>query len=157
MQLEPIGVIRSPCNRKEECPSQGREEIYWIEVSEQYAEGLNDIDGFSHLILIYWLHCSKQYSLSVKTPWNSMSHGVFATRSPNRPNPLGFSVVELIERDGNKLKVKGLDAIEGTPLIDIKPYLSEIDAKVDVRLGWIKETDFSRVYGKSFKETKHVQ
>jgi formylmethanofuran dehydrogenase subunit E len=82
---------------------------------------------------------------------------VFATRSPNRPNPIGFSIVELIERDGNKLKVKGLDALEGTPLIDIKPYLPEIDAKANVRVGWVKETDFSKVYGKFQKESKHVQ
>jgi len=83
-----------------------------------------------------------------KTPWDSKPHGVFATRSPNRSNPLGFSVVELIEREGNKLKVKGLDALVGTPLIDIKPYLPEIDAKANVRVGWVKETDFSKVYGR---------
>ena len=70
---------------------------------------------------------------------------------------MGFSIVELIERDGNKLKVKGLDALEGTPLIDIKPYLPEIDSKTNVRVGWVKETDFSKVYGKSIKESKHVQ
>ena len=99
----------------------------------------------------------KIYSLLVKTPWDSEPHGVFATRSPNRPNALGFSVVELIEREGNKLKVKGLDALEGTSLIDIKPYLPEIDAKANVRVGWVKETDFSKVYGKGLKESKHVQ
>ena len=71
--------------------------------------------------------------------------------------PWVFPVVELIERNGNKLKVKGLDALEGTPLIDIKPYLPEIDAKANVRVGWVKETDFSKVYGKSLKELKHVQ
>jgi len=70
---------------------------------------------------------------------------------------MGFSVVELIERDGNRLKVKGLDALEGTPLIDVKPYLSEIDSKTNVKVGWVKETDFSKVYGKSLKESKHVQ
>jgi formylmethanofuran dehydrogenase subunit E len=157
MQLEPIGIIHSPYKERKECPSQGREEICWIEVFEEYKEGLKDIDGFSHLILFYWLHCSKDYSLLVNTPWDSKPHGVFATRSPNRPNALGFSVVELIKRERNKLKVKGLDALEGTPLMDIKPYLPEIDAKANVRVGWVKETDFSKVYGKSFKESKHVQ
>jgi formylmethanofuran dehydrogenase subunit E len=157
MQLKPIGIIRSLYKNRKETPPQGREEICWIEVSEQYAEGLKDIDGFSHLILFYWFHCSKNYSLLVKTPWDSKPHGVFATRSPNRPNPLGFSVVELIEREGNKLKVKGLDALEGTPLIDIKPYLSEIDAKANVRVGWVKETDFSKIYGKSSRESENVQ
>jgi tRNA-Thr(GGU) m(6)t(6)A37 methyltransferase TsaA len=157
MQLKPIGIIHSLYKNRKESPPQGREEICWIEVSEQYAEGLKDIDGFSHLILFYWLHCSKDYSLLVKTPWDSKPHGVFASRSPNRPNALGFSVVELIEREGNKLKVKGLDALEGTPLIDIKPYLAEIDAKANVRVGWVKETDFSKIYGKSLKELKSVQ
>ena len=157
MQLKPIGIIHSPYKNKKDCPPQGREEICWIEVSEQYEEGLKDIDGFSHLILFYWLHFSKNYSLLVKTPWDSKPHGVFATRSPNRPNALGFSAVELIERNGNKLKVKGLDALEGTPLIDIKPYLPEIDSKTNVRVGWVKEPDISKVYGKSFKESKHVQ
>jgi tRNA-Thr(GGU) m(6)t(6)A37 methyltransferase TsaA len=157
MKLKSIGIIRSPYKDRKESPPQGREEICWIEVFVQYAEGLKDIDGFSHLILFYWLHQSKDFDLLVKTPWDSAPHGVFATRSPNRPNALGFSVVELIEKDGNKLKVKVLDALEGTPLIDIKPYLPEIDSKTNVRVGWVKETDFSRVYGKSFKESKHVQ
>ena len=148
MQIEPIGIIHSLCKNRKKCPPQGREQIGWVEVSEQYAEGLKDIDGFSHLILFYGLHCSKKYSLLVKTPWDSEPHGVFATRSPNRPNALGFSVVELIEREGNKLKVKGLGALEGTPLIDIKPYLPEIDTKANVRVGWVKETDLSKVYGR---------
>jgi tRNA-Thr(GGU) m(6)t(6)A37 methyltransferase TsaA len=151
MNLKPIGVIHSPYKSTRACPPQGREEICWIEVSEQYADGLKDIDGFSHLILLYWLHQSKDFDLLVKTPWDSEPHGVFATRSPNRPNALGFSIVELIERDRNKLKVKGLDALEGTPLIDIKPYMPEIDAKTKVRIGWVKGTDFSKIYGKSLK------
>ena len=148
MNLKSIGIIHSPYKDKKECPPQGREEICQIEIFGQYAEGLKDIDGFSHLILIYWLDRGKGFSLLVKTPWDSEPHGVFATRSPNRPNALGFSVVELIERKGNKLKVEGSDALEGTPLIDIKPYLPEIDAKTNVRTGWVKEADFSKVYGK---------
>src|SRR4030042_1095457 len=157
MQLKSIGIIHSPYKDRKESPPQGREEICWIEVFEQYAEGLKGIDVFSHLILFYWLHQSKEFDLLVKTPWDTEPHGVFATPSPNRPNALGFSVVELIERDGKKLTVKGLDALDGTPLIDIKPYLPEIDAKTNIRIGWVKETDFSKVYGKSFRESKHVQ
>jgi formylmethanofuran dehydrogenase subunit E len=156
MELNPIGVIHSPYRDRKEYPPQGREEICEIEIFEQYAEGLKDIDGFSYVILIYWLHQSKEFSFLVKTPWNSVPHGVFATRSPNRPNPIGYSDVELIEIDGNRLKVKGLDALEGTPLIDIKPYLPEIDAKANARVGWVKETDFSEVYGKSLKKSEHV-
>ncbi len=157
MQLKSIGIIHSPYKERKKCPPQGREEICWIEVFEEYKGGLKDIDGFSHLLLFYWLHCSKNYSLLVKTPWDSEPHGVFATRSPNRPNALGLSVVELIEREENKLKVKGLDALEGTPLLDIKPYLPPIDSKTKVRIGWVERTDFSKVYGKTIKELKHIQ
>jgi tRNA-Thr(GGU) m(6)t(6)A37 methyltransferase TsaA len=157
MRLKPIGIIHSPYKDRKESPPQGREEICWIEVFEQYAEGLKDIEGFSHLILLYWLHQGKDYRLLVKTPWSPKPHGLFSTRSPDRPNTLGFSVVELIERKGHKLRVKGMDALEGTPLLDIKPYLPEIDSKTNVRVGWVKETDFSKVYGKGLKESKHVQ
>jgi tRNA-Thr(GGU) m(6)t(6)A37 methyltransferase TsaA len=157
MQLKPIGIIHSPYKNKRECPPQGREEICSVEVFEEYKGGLKDIDGFSHLILFYWLHCSRNYSLLVKTPWDSEPHGVFATRSPDRPNALGFSVVELREREGNRLKVKGLDALEETPLIDIKPYLPEIDSKTNVRVGWVEKTDFSKAYAQSIEESKHVQ
>jgi formylmethanofuran dehydrogenase subunit E len=156
MELNPIGVIHSSYRDRRECPPQGREEICEIEIFEQYAEGLKDIDGFSHVILIYWLHKSKEFSLLVKTPWDSVPHGVFATRSPDRPNPIGYSVVELIEINENGLKIKGLDALEGTPVIDIKPYLPEIDAKANVRVGWVKGTDFSKVYGQGPKEPKQV-
>ena len=157
MKLKPIGIIHSPYKDRKECPPQGRDEICEIEISGRYREGLKHIDGFSHLILLYWFHSAKDYSLLVKTPWHSELHGLFATRSPNRPNPIGFSVVELIEIDGNRLKVKGLDALEGTPLLDIKPYLPEIDAKLDVRIGWIKDTDFPKVYGKPLKASKQAQ
>ena len=157
MQLKLIGIVHSPYKDRKESPPQGREEICWIEIFDQYAEGLKDIDGFSHMILLYWLNQSKNFDVLVKTPWDSEPHGVFATRSPNRPNPIGFSVVELVEINGNRLKVKGLDALEGTPLLDIKPYLPEIDSKTNVRVGWVKETDFAKVYGKGVKELKHVQ
>jgi formylmethanofuran dehydrogenase subunit E len=157
MNLEPIGIIHSPYKNRRACPPQGREEICEIEIFEQYAEGLKDIDGFSHLILLYWLHSANGYSLLVNTPWDSELHGVFSTRSPDRPNPVGFSMVELIEINGNRLKVKGLDALEGTPLLDIKPYLPEIDAKVNVRIGWVKDIDFSKVYGKPLTGLKQAQ
>jgi len=156
MELNPIGVIHSSYRDRRECPPQAREEICEIEIFDQYTEGLKDIDGFSHVILFYWLHKSKEFSLLVKTPWDSVPHGVFATRSPERPNPIGYSVVELIEINDNGLKIKGLDALEGTPVIDIKPYLPEIDAKTDVRIGWVKSTDFSKVYGKPLKRLKQV-
>ena len=137
MDAKPIGIIHSPYKTRAEAPPQGRDEISEIEIHKEYESGLKDIEGFSHLHIFYWLHMSKGYTLSVNTPWDSKPHGLFATRTPNRPNPMGYSVVELIERKGNILKVKGLDAIEGTPVIDIKPYITEVDAKSHAKSGWI--------------------
>lgn len=137
MNVNPIGIIHSPYKTKAEAPRQGTDEVLEIEIHKEYKDGLKDIKGFSHLHVFYWLHLSTGYSLSVRTPWDSKPHGLFATRTPNRPNPLGYSVVELIERRGNILKVRGLDAIEGTPVVDIKPYIAEIDAKPHAKSGWI--------------------
>jgi tRNA-Thr(GGU) m(6)t(6)A37 methyltransferase TsaA len=116
----------------------GREEIGEVEVFEQFAEGLKDIEGFSHIVLIYWFHKSRGYSLMVRTPWDTTPHGLFTTRSPNRPCPLGLSVVRLVAREGNTLKVKDLDAIDGTPLLDIKPYVPTVDEKSDIKVGWLE-------------------
>lgn len=140
LELKPIGVIHSPYRAGGEAPRQGcgREEICQVEVFKEFEEGLKDIEGFSHIILIYWLHRSRRYSLVVKTPWDVIPHGLFATRSPNRPNPLGLSVVELVAREKNILRVKGLDAIDGTPLLDIKPYFPTIDEKLAIKVGWLE-------------------
>ncbi|MCK4581655.1 MAG: tRNA (N6-threonylcarbamoyladenosine(37)-N6)-methyltransferase TrmO [Dehalococcoidia bacterium] len=140
-EFSPIGVIHSPYERRGQAPRQGRgrEEICQVEVFGEFEEGLKDIEGFSHVILIYWFHKSKGYSLSVIPSWDAKPHGLFATRSPDRPNPLGLSVVELVAREGNILTVKGLDAIDGTPLLDIKPYVPQIDEQDNVRVGWLKD------------------
>jgi tRNA-Thr(GGU) m(6)t(6)A37 methyltransferase TsaA len=139
LKLKPIGVIHSPYHAGQ-VPYQGcgREEIGEVEVFEQFAEGLKDIEGFSHIVLIYWFHKSRGYSLMVRTPWDTKPHGLFTTRSPNRPCPLGLSVVRLVAREGNTLKVKGLDAIDGTPLLDIKPYVPTVDEKSDIKVGWLE-------------------
>ncbi len=143
MTLTPIGVIHSPYKSLGDCPRQASksEVVAVIEVFEQYAGGLKDIEGFSHLILLYWLHKSHGYSLLVRTPWDTELHGLFTTRSPNRPNPIGISVVKLIERRGNILQVKGIDAIDGTPLIDIKPYVPEFNFndRDEKRIGWLTD------------------
>lgn len=138
-KLKPIGIIHSSYKGREEAPSQGRHEIREVEVFPQYEDGLEDIQGFSHLHILYWLHDSVGYSLSVKTPWNGSPHGLFATRTPHRPNPIGYSVVELMSRAANVLTVRGLDAVEGTPVIDIKPYIERIDSKPEARGGWLEE------------------
>jgi len=139
LKLKPIGVIHSPYHAGQ-VPYQGcgREEIGEVEVFEQFAEGLKDIEGFSHIVLIYWFHKSRGYSLMVRTPWDTTPHGLFTTRSPNRPCPLGLSVVRLVAKKGNTLKVKDLDAIDGTPLLDIKPYVPTVDEKSDIKVGWLE-------------------
>ena len=137
MDAQPIGTIHSPYKTRAEAPPQGGDEVSEIEIMREFGGGLIDIVGFSHLHIFYWLHMAKDYSLSVRTPWDSKPHGLFATRTPNRPNPIGYSVVELIERKGTTLRVKGLDAIDGTPVVDIKPYIAEVDAKSHARSGWI--------------------
>jgi formylmethanofuran dehydrogenase subunit E len=123
-----------------EAPHQGDETVSQIEVYPEFADGLTDIDGFSHLHVFYWLDRSRSYDLMVKTPWDDGLHGLFATRSPGRVNPIGYAVAELIRREGNILIVKYLDAVDKTPVLDIKPYIPEIDAKKGVRRGWFEKT-----------------
>ena len=142
VELNVIGIIHSPYKTREQAPRQGSNESLEIEIYKEYEEGLKDIEGYSHIHLFYWLHKSKGYNLLVQTPWDAEKHGVFVTRSPNHPNPLGYSVVKLIERKDNILRVKGLDAIEGTPVIDIKPYIKRIDRKENVVCGWSEKIDF---------------
>ena len=140
LELKPIGIIHSPHKNTEEAPYQGykSEEISQIEVFKEFEEGLKDIDGFSHIIVIYWFHKSQGYHLLVKTPWDDDLHGLFTTRSPHRPCPLGLTVVELVAREKNILKVKGLDAIDGTPLLDIKPCIPAVDERSVIKLGWLE-------------------
>jgi len=141
LELRPIGIVHSPYLDRGEAPRQGceREEICRVEVFKEFEEGLKDIEGFSHVILIYWFHKSRGYHLLVTTPWDIKLHGLFTTRSPDRPCPLGLCVVELVAREKNILKVKGLDAIDGTPLLDIKPYVPSIDERANVQIGWLKD------------------
>ncbi|MDH4299805.1 MAG: tRNA (N6-threonylcarbamoyladenosine(37)-N6)-methyltransferase TrmO [Dehalococcoidia bacterium] len=140
LELKPIGIIRSPYKDKDQVPNQGyrSKKIARIEVFKEFEEGLQDIEGFSHIVVIYWFHRSRGYHLSVKTPWDDIPHGLFATRSPHRPCPLGLTVAQLVAREGNVLKVKGLDAIDGTPVLDIKPYISSIDEQSAVKSGWLE-------------------
>ena len=140
LELKPIGMIRSPYKNEGSTPYHGDrgEQISQIEVFEEFEQGLQDIEGFSHIIVIYWFHKSMGYHLLTKTPWDDIPHGLFATRSTHRPCPLGLTVVELLAREMNILMVKGLDAIDGTPLLDIKPYVPEIDIGSVVKMGWLE-------------------
>ena len=141
VNLNVIGFVHSLYKKTSDVPFQGKNEISEIEFDRDYLEGLQDIEGFTHLHVLYWLHKSTDFSLLVKTPWDTIPHGVFTTRSPNRPNPIGHAIVELIDRKHNKIIVKGLDAIEGTPVIDIKPYVKRLDIKDNVFSGWLEQKD----------------
>ncbi len=140
LELKPIGIIHSPYKNTGTAPYQGykSKEISQIEVFEKFEEGLKDIEGFSHIVVIYWFHKSQGYHLSVKTPWDDNLYSLFTTRSPRRPCPLGLTVAKLVARGKNILTVKGLDAVDGTPLLDIKPYIPPVGERSVTKLGWLK-------------------
>ncbi|RLF11736.1 MAG: tRNA (N6-threonylcarbamoyladenosine(37)-N6)-methyltransferase TrmO [Thermoprotei archaeon] len=140
LTVRPIGYVKSPYKRREESPPQGRfsGKLSEIEIFREYEEGLKDIDLFSHLIVLYWAHESSELKLQVLTPHDKASHGVFATRSPSRPNPICLCVVELVERRGCTLLVRGLDAVDGSPVIDIKPYIPVFDCFPEASMGWLR-------------------
>ncbi|MBP2636262.1 MAG: tsaA [Firmicutes bacterium] len=142
IQYKPIGIIQSPFQEPKGTPIQptAAQEIEGIiEVYPEYAEGLRDIEGFSHLILLYHLHLAKASGLLVKPFLGNELHGIFATRSPGRPNAIGFSVVRLTRVEKNKLYIRDVDFISGTPLLDIKPYVAEFDARQEVKSGWFEQ------------------
>lgn len=128
--LIPIGRMRTPFRARGDAPRQGRETraIGEIHIDEAYAPGLDGIEACRHLIVLAWFDRSDRAALTATPPGTGVSRGVFSTRSPDRPNPVGIELVELIERRGNVLKVRGVDALDGTPVIDIKPYSSGIDS-----------------------------
>lgn len=135
---KPIGVIHSPFTEKEQAPIQAsRSQAFGqVEVYPEFAPGLQDLEGFSHIFLLYFFHCSSGYQLLVKPFLDDCPRGLFATRHPCRPNPLGLSVVRLLEVQHNYLLIQGVDVIDGTPLLDIKPYVPDFDMRTDVRVGW---------------------
>jgi len=137
-----IGVIKTPFKEKRGTPIQpkaARGVKGVVEVFEEFKEGLKDIDGFSHIILIYHFHLSKEYNLLVKPYMDNNFHGVFATRAPARPNNIGISVVKLLKIENNKLYIENVDIIDGTPLLDIKPYVPEFETEEEIRKGWLEE------------------
>jgi len=137
-KMKPIGVIHTPFTKKENTPIQASRSnvIGQVEVFPEYVVGLDDIDGISHIYLIYIFHKSKGYSLSVKPFLDSNLRGLFSTRYPARPNQIGLSIVHLLSRQENMLEVEGVDVLDGTPLLDIKPYIPEFDIRLDTNTGW---------------------
>jgi tRNA-Thr(GGU) m(6)t(6)A37 methyltransferase TsaA len=138
----PIGIIHSPFTNLATMPIQPTSETSrpgQIEVYPEYAEGLKDLDGFSHLILLYHMHAIQGMKLQVIPFLDSSLRGVFATRAPSRPNPIGLSIVKLLGVQDRVLQVDDLDVLDGTPLLDIKPYVPEFDQREQVRLGWLTQ------------------
>jgi len=140
IKFEPVGIIHSPYKRMKDIPCQGyrSKKIGKIEVYKKYEEGLKDVEGFSHLIILYLFHKAKTFSLKAKPFLDDKPKGIFAIRSPYRPNHIGISVVKLLERKGNILKVGEIDVLDGTPLLDIKPYVPKFDIRENVRFGWLE-------------------
>lgn len=142
MDFQPIGVIRTPHDKKEGMPIQpsGAAGIHGtVEVAPEFAEGLADLDGFSHVILVYQFDRSEGFDLTVVPFLDTVPRGLFATRAPRRPNPIGLSVVRLEKVEGRTLHVEGVDVLDGTPLLDIKPYVPEFDAPPADRTGWLDD------------------
>ncbi len=131
--MKPIGFVRSPYKKQSDAPRQGRDSnvLSQITIFDEYSDGLDGVDSYSHLIVLYWLDRAKRNLLKVIPPGKTKERGVFSTRSPSRPNPIAFCVVDLIKRENNKLTLKGLDALDKSPVLDIKPYIPEIDCVGD--------------------------
>lgn len=143
IQLEPIGVVRSPYTEGGQVPKgtgAKHEAEGWLELRPELEAGLTDIEGFSHLFVIWVFDRSAGYDLLAQPPTATRPHGVFTTRSPRRPNPIALTVVELLERDGRRLRVRGLDMLDGTPILDLKPYLSSVPAE-RLRRGWMEQEE----------------
>jgi tRNA-Thr(GGU) m(6)t(6)A37 methyltransferase TsaA len=144
--MRSIGVVRSPFSETAQIPrGPGAEHAAEgvLEIDADLEAGLTDVEGFSHLFLVWVFHRSQRCELIGTPPTDDRPHGVFATRSPRRPNPIGLTVVELLGREGRRLRVRGVDMLDGTPLLDVKPYLSSVPAE-KLRRGWLAEAEARR-------------
>lgn len=142
MQLIPIGTIYSPFSDPKDMPIQPASALGItgkVVLEPEYQEGLKDLDGFSHIILLYYFHLSSGYNLIAKPFLDDESHGLFATRAPCRPNPIGLSVLRLKKIDRLTLHVLNIDIVDGTPLLDIKPFVPTFDCPSDVSIGWLSD------------------
>ncbi len=142
-EMKPIGFVRSSYSETTQIPKgwgAKHEAEGVLEVLPEFEQGLTDIEGFSHLFVIWMFHQAEGYALLGTPPTDDRPHGVFATRSPYRPNPIGLTVVELIRREGPHLFVRGLDMLDGTPILDIKPYLSSVPEE-KLKRGWLDEAE----------------
>jgi tRNA (adenine37-N6)-methyltransferase len=149
IHLNPIGIIHTPFKQTAGMPIQpsgARGVKGTIELKPEFMDGLKDLEGFSHIILIYHFHKSKKHELIVTPFLDSKTHGVFATRAPNRPNPVGISIVKLLKIESNILYIEHVDIIDKTPLIDIKPYVPQFDKSSSVKTGWLEKKKRSVIF-----------
>jgi tRNA-Thr(GGU) m(6)t(6)A37 methyltransferase TsaA len=138
--FRPIGIIHTPFKEPQGTPIQagaGRDVAGTVELLPEFAEGLKDLEGFSRIILIYYFHLTKKFSLQIKPFLDDRERGLFATRAPARPNPIGLSIVRLEKIDGARLHIRDIDVVDHTPLLDIKPYVPQFDSFGDERIGWM--------------------
>jgi tRNA-Thr(GGU) m(6)t(6)A37 methyltransferase TsaA len=138
----PIGIIHTPFSTPEGTPiqPQGAAGVEGtVEVFSEFVDGLADLQGFSHIFLIYHFHLAKPFALQVKPFLDDKSHGLFATRAPSRPNPIGISIVELLNIENNMLHIRDIDVVDKTPLLDIKPYVPDFDARQTKKIGWLED------------------
>jgi tRNA (adenine37-N6)-methyltransferase len=142
IELRPIGIIHTPFTDPVGMPIQptgGEGVAGTIDILPEYRDGLADLGGFSHVILLYHLHRSRGYALRVVPFMDTVERGVFATRAPKRPNPIGLSLVRLERVENGVLHILDVDMLDGTPLLDIKPYIPQIDSRSNARAGWLEE------------------
>ncbi len=145
-QMTVVGVIHSPYSDASQIPKgcgARHDAIGVLELYPEFERGLTDIEGFSHLYVLWIFDRSEGFDLMVTPPTDERPHGVFATRSPRRPTPIGLTVVEVLGREGRRVHVRGVDMLEGTPILDIKPYLSSVPAS-DLKRGWLDEAEARR-------------
>jgi tRNA (adenine37-N6)-methyltransferase len=145
-KMRPIGYIRSPYSNTQQIPKGlGATHIMEgdLEVRPEFERGLQDIDGYSHLMILWVFHKAEGCELVGKAPTDGQPHGVFSTRSPRRPNPIGLTVVELVRREGAVLRLRGIDMLDGTTVLDIKPYTSSVPME-KLRRGWLEEAEKRR-------------
>jgi tRNA (adenine37-N6)-methyltransferase len=143
ISFQPIGYVRSPYKTTQDVPKglgAKHQAEGVLEMLPQFEAGLKDIEGFSHLIILWAFDRVEGFELTAMPPSDNRPHGVFATRSPKRPNPIGMTVVKLLKREGRSLSVRGIDMLDQTPILDIKPYLSSIPEE-KLRRGWLAEAE----------------
>ncbi|HIE57386.1 MAG TPA: tRNA (N6-threonylcarbamoyladenosine(37)-N6)-methyltransferase TrmO [Anaerolineales bacterium] len=141
ISFTPIGIIHSPFRTPQEMPIQPTGEASRpgvVEIYPEFAPALKDLDGFSHLYLLYYFHQVQHAQLVVIPFLDTQPRGLFATRAPHRPNPIGLSLVQLVRIDKNRIHIANLDVLDGTPLLDVKPYIPEFESAQDVRVGWLE-------------------